>query len=646
MKIGTVKIEGFMAIGSAALGLTDRGLVLIQGENCDDASAKSNGSGKSTLPDALSWCLYGVTARGESGDDIINNTRKTASVITDLIDGDDLYRVSRYRKDKKHKNHVVLEKINGIGTVDLSLSSDKETQLRINQIVGCDVDVFNAAIYQGQECIPDMPNMTDKEIKNLIEQAAGISVLEDCYKIALFEKNEKEKLLDRLDSANEVATQNLTQAKTDLKDAKEKSGDWEVDQKVKVEAAKTSEDAALARKQTADESLAKAEAKVPTINKSIAKHKTVLEEKVGCDSVLKDLRDTEHEQSTTVRLAQGNVDRVERGIKQNETQLATVNERIGTDCSACGKPIEEVDLASVKAGIQMVIDQKKTELVTAEETIELEQTALEGCAARADEYEANMPDYSDTNLRLGKCELVLAKIETVRVEAKGFENTWTMAINHSAEVTTTANPYTAGLTAARQKLKQAKENALEAQKSLGDQVDVVRLAISTMEVYSPAGVRAHILDHVTPFLNSRTAHYLSAMSDGNLSAEWSTVSFTKKGDMREKFSIQVSNMTGGKKFGLQSGGEKRKVRLSCAMALQDVVSGRATKPIELFMADEIDDALDDAGLERLMGLLEEKARERGTVLVISHRSLSDWIRDVAIVRKEGGVATISGALDA
>ena len=154
------------------------------------------------------------------------------------------------------------------------------------------------------------------------------------------------------------------------------------------------------------------------------------------------------------------------------------------------------------------------------------------------------------------------------------------------------------------------------------------------------------MDHVAPFLNARTGHYLSALSDGNLKAIWSTLTKTAKGELREKFSIEVENATGGKSFGLLSGGEKRKVRLACAMALQDVVAQRASKPVELFMADEIDDALDEAGLERLMGLLDEKARERGTVLVISHHSLQDWIREVAVVTKEGGKATITGALSA
>lgn len=644
MKIGKVNVEGFMAIGSAALGLTDRGLVLIQGENCDDASAKSNGSGKSTIPDALSWCLYGVTARDESGDDIINTNRKTASVVVELIDDEAVYRVSRYRKDKKHKNHVILEKVNKTAVVDLTLSSDKETQLRINQIIGCDVDVFNAAIYQGQEKIPDMPNMTDKQIKNLIEQAAGISVLEDCYKISLFEKNEKTKVLDRLELVHSNSLESVEQIKADAKELGESVLKWDEDQVVKIESAKALEESSLASKTAADEKLERVEEKVPAINASIAKHKTVLEEKSSCDGVLRDLRNSQNEQATSVRLAQSAVERVKTDITFNEGKLAQVESRIGTACGECGKSIEKADLKSVTQAVRQVIEKKDTELADRGEEWASEQIAHEAATKRADDYEAAMPDYTETSDRLSKCNIVIAKIETVRAETKGFENAWNVAATHLKEVVSVVNPHKARLVLVELNVKKAVKAMKEAEKELGDQVDVVQTAIAAMEVYSPAGVRAHILDHVTPFLNSRTAHYLSALSDGNLSAEWSTVSFTKKGEMREKFSIQVSNMTGGKKFGLLSGGEKRKVRLSCAMALQDVVSGRATKPIELFMADEIDDALDDAGLERLMGLLEEKARERGTVLVISHRSLSDWIREVAIVTKSGGEATIAGAL--
>jgi DNA repair exonuclease SbcCD ATPase subunit len=79
------------------------------------------------------------------------------------------------------------------------------------------------------------------------------------------------------------------------------------------------------------------------------------------------------------------------------------------------------------------------------------------------------------------------------------------------------------------------------------------------------------------------------------------------------------------------------------MALQDMVASRATKPINIFICDEVDHALDESGLERLMTILNKKAKERGTVLVISHQSLGDWIDDVIVVTKERGYGQVSGA---
>ena len=119
---------------------------------------------------------------------------------------------------------------------------------------------------------------------------------------------------------------------------------------------------------------------------------------------------------------------------------------------------------------------------------------------------------------------------------------------------------------------------------------------------------------------------------------------TAKKEDREKFNIAVENDKGAKSFAGLSGGETRKVRLATAMALQDLVASRASKPISLFIADEVDDALDNAGLERLMGILDQKSKEKGTVLVISHNSLSDWIRDVVTVVKENDMSRVTGVL--
>jgi DNA repair exonuclease SbcCD ATPase subunit len=73
MKFPELIIENFLGITEAKINMADRGLVAIQGINHADTSATSNGASKSSLPDALCWCWFGTTARGESGDDVVSD---------------------------------------------------------------------------------------------------------------------------------------------------------------------------------------------------------------------------------------------------------------------------------------------------------------------------------------------------------------------------------------------------------------------------------------------------------------------------------------------------------------------------------------------------------------------------------------------
>ena len=43
-----------------------------------------------------------------------------------------------------------------------------------------------------------------------------------------------------------------------------------------------------------------------------------------------------------------------------------------------------------------------------------------------------------------------------------------------------------------------------------------------------------------------------------------------------------------------------------------------------------------------MSILDEKARTKGTVLVISHNDLADWINQVVTIQKENGQSTMKG----
>ena len=198
------------------------------------------------------------------------------------------------------------------------------------------------------------------------------------------------------------------------------------------------------------------------------------------------------------------------------------------------------------------------------------------------------------------------------------------------------------------KMKDEKRKEIDAliakEQSVTEDLVILEEELSTttaaVDVFGRAGVRAHILDTVTPFLNDRTAEYLGTLTDGNIVASWSTIGKTSKGELREKFGIEVSKTNGSQTFAGLSGGEKRKVRLSTAMALSDLVATRASKPIEFMLCDELDDALDVSGLERLMTILDKKGKEKGTVLIISHNSLSEWCSNSITVKNNGGISEV------
>lgn len=641
MKFTSIKIDNFLTIGKASVRLADRGLVLIQGVNDADTSAKSNGAGKSSIADALSWALYGATARGEDGDKVVNRKAgKNCAVTVDIEDGDDVFRVTRYRKHKQGKNTLNLEHIAADGTIsELTKGTTALTQAEIVKIVGATHDVFCGAIYAGQEAMPDLPGMTDKHLKMLVEEAAGVTVLEDAYREAntraLAAKGELAGIIGTL-NAERTKFSDTEERIEDLVDRRDRH---EVDRADKIEELKTELGTAVKR--------------AKNIKAAVdAFDKPALEQGVAdCDAKIAAVRDERDEEirlergesqaQATVSRASANLDNAVASAKRTKKRYEELDHQVGCPCSSCARPFTAEDIAPAKTSTKTEYNdlvakarERKTELEDAQKALTSAQSAL-------DAHRASMTDLAQVTReraslidQLNQLAGRTSEHQTALREVKRLKDAVEKAAadpNPYAEMIDAAEKQKAAIAAKIETLEEREEEATRK----------LRVASMTAKVFSPAGVRAHILDDVTPFLNAQTAKYLGTLSDGNITAEWSTLVPNAKGELREKFSITVTSATGGDSFKSISGGEKRKVRIATALALQDLVARRATKPIELFVGDEIDDALDSAGLERLMAILEEKARERGSVFIISHSDLKDWVSTMMIVRKgAGGVSSV------
>lgn len=636
MKILNTQIENFMVIEKGEIKLDDRGLILIQGENESDPSALSNGSGKSTLVNAICWCLYGQTANGDKGDDVLSSTFPKNCMVRTTIEDDDgeVYYVIRYRNHKECKNRLrVLTKDGG----DLTKGTDKLTQEFVERLVGASIDVFLACIYASQENIPNLPALTDKELKTIIEESAGINRLTMAYDIARSNALSISTKYDNATNAVKLKQNAIEDTKNNISDAKDEKKNWDREQSAKIE--------------NLSVEISSVEVEVTDLSISTG-FKTESDCIVFYDNKIKEVQDN----ITKLSASDSDITSLEDKIKTMTTNLTelvtekdflfslatkekslaeTAKDKIGEPCSTCGKPYCSEDLETIINNHMEKVSEYKitlTELINKisglRKEIEVQKTELEA-------LKEEKPDVSKFVEQINKLNTQknahLKNFSSLNISNARLDD----LKKQLSELRAQANPFLALIDKNKETLEVQKRelaDLTDLQNELADKVNIHNLAKT---VFSPSGVRNHILTNVTPFLNARTADYLNTLSDGTISAVWSTTEMTKKGEVKDKFNIVVSKKDKAKSFSLLSGGEKRKVRIATALAVQDLVANRATKDIKLFIGDEIDDALDTAGLERLMGILETKAREKGTVMIISHKEMKSWFRESILVKLNG-----------
>lgn len=650
MYFGKLFINNFLVIGDAEVDLHNCGLTLIEGRNEDDESANSNGAGKSSLVDALCWCLYGVTGRGVSGDAVINKkAKKECHVGVEVwTEGLNCYYIERGRKSSRIGNNLIVQHIivdgNDVGSgCELTKTTVADTQAVVNDLLGCSYEIFTSSIYAVQEKMPDLPALTDKNLKTLIEEAAGIDKLQKASVIAKENLNDKQNSLDVLNSKISSCGNEINSLKTIIKNTETERDSWKTKAIAKRDQIKSEYDAiALERDEKASlllpvPELEKLEAEYRQIE---AKLKEYGIEEANVRKLELNAQNKKSECITEKRL----IDVAQNKINEIEQSIQNIHNKVGTACKECGKVYKEEDLTDAANALQKDKEERQKAILKSFENFKklVEEAKTEAIKASEARRKLSSPtELTKRQLEVGNkinCNTE-RKTEVSRLSKMLGEKTKAL-VEIEAELAG-KNPFESMLTKLNDDLKSKDDHwATLASEAEMKQMEVY-VAEEVNNLYGVKGIRAHILDTITPFLNERTAFYLNTLSDGEITATWQTLTKTAKGDFKEKFSIDVQSVKGANCFAGLSGGEKRKVRVATSMALQDLVASRAKKPIDLYIADEVDHALDASGLERMMSILEEKAKQFGTALVISHNSLRDWIDNSIVVTKRDGISTVS-----
>ncbi|RCI23122.1 AAA family ATPase [Klebsiella pneumoniae] len=633
MKFLTLEVENFMALANAKVELDQRGLVLIQGVNAGDSSAASNGAGKSTLMNSLMWCIYGETSHGVKGDDVLSTGHeKNCRVKVTIEDEGKRYAIIRHRKHKEFKNRLIVRGEDG----DMTKGKDSLTQEFVERLIGASKEVFMASIYASQEAMPDLPGMSDKNLKTIVEEAAGVDRLTKAYAIARERANAAAARMETTKTKMDACLSLVESAQNELESAKISSEAWERDRSERLDIARADLVGAEVTLTEVEMELRSLPEQIRDTENAIGKEREKLASKEEHDAKLVKVRGAITDIRASIRITENIQKEAMQRARAFKVKAEEVNTKVGEPCPTCGKAYCVEDLSTVK---ESFVEQARSEISQAQASatsVAKYQEHLEKALKIESSLVASTPDVSAIISRIEQLTKELGTLRHREKEVVAVEALVARARSEVDRITKETNPFLAVIKRHEESLAANKSNYGVLKTELKNIQEQALLLDKARLVYSPAGVRSHILTSVTPFLNAQTAEYLNTLSDGNIVAEWSTMESTKKGEWRDKFNISVRKIGASKTFQTLSGGEKRKVRIACSLALQDLVASRASKNIELFIGDEIDDALDTAGLERLMGILEAKARERGTVMIISHKEMKSWFRETITVEvKEG-----------
>ena len=625
----SMEIVDFCCFIHAKLELEKQGLVWVSGENRDTESATSNGSGKSTLFKALSWGLFGQTIDGERGDKVIRHGQREARVTLVLKDGWEVLRVRR-----KGSTRLTVSRV---GT---PLDGDKKVQQeKIIDLLGLDFHAFKNTALFGQNDTSRFasPHTRDAERKDMLHRLLRTGILKDCHKIALARVRETKETLARLEGAETAQQRAIDEAVERHDEAVSQMKRWKKDNELKVHVELAHAKALKVQARRAMSEAPDVDAlreKEHELRMAIAKAERDREAAGEQRALANELRIKASSHGAKVTVATSVIVDVERQLDELD----------GESCPVCDSPLDGEHAARHIASL-------KERHAKASEEWEKRRKKQKALASRADKVEgaSKVLEKATINLPLYRAQLTevsegLHEAATVTERAKEMVKRARMHLQRSKELEATANPHTMHFVSATEDIRKG-ESALSAIRS-----ELYEWRKSQMyqefwaRGFSGQGLPSFILDAVVPMISDRANKYLGVLSDGDITVDVSTQRELKasKGEYRDELEIQwvIEGVPGYP----PSGGQQRKIEIAIDLALMDLAESREGAGLDIFIADEILDGLDDEGTARVVQLLQALRKRRGTIFVISHQpAMGEAFERTAHVVKQLGTSYVEFA---
>lgn len=594
MRIKKIEAQNFRSWNKLELNLEKpNGLVMVIG---------FNGNGKSSAFYTLTYALYGELPDGSKGDDVIKQDKGKntyARVIFTHLNHE--YEITRYRKDKKYKNKVILKQ----DGKDATLSTNKETDQKILEILGFSFDTLLNSIIFSPERVNSFINATDKHRKEILEELTNTNIYKQAEQLIKEDSKEAQnqlnlaqkelqRLIDLSKTLNALES-NYRQSKTMWNQNYDKL----------------------------TKSVKELKTKLLTTNLDEIKQ-SLSEARAGLDRVKAKLKTVPAPDNTKINQLKGKIttfksqlETLKQNIKNDATTYQEVQKSDNAVCELCGSKLDDqhkqTELANLKKRVATNAEKyKKIKSQLLEILPQLQQLENEYQQAQLayqknhKEQESNMVAYQQFNQSINR--LIQQQNDYLQTKQQWEQNQQQLTeLEHNPIVKPAELTKHPNLKEAQNK-QQTKVEQL--QKDLQDYADLKK-------VYSDKGVKAQALSVVIPYLNVKLHDCLNILTEGTLNAELTNKTKTKSGKVNEQINLIVSSVTSGNEYHELSSGEKKRIGIALNIAfmqyLQSQIGG-----LNLVVFDELMDNLDHEGIKSVMTYLNSLKSSIDNIFLISH----------------------------
>jgi DNA repair exonuclease SbcCD ATPase subunit len=561
IKFHQLKFNNFMNYTSeTTIDLDNQGLTLIIGKT---------GSGKSTIHTAITFSLFGSTARGIKVDQVINDmVGKDCYVSLLATVNDKELKITRYRGHNLKGNALEVEYD---GKPVVGRVTEIQDQLE-NNILHMTFDQFTLSTLFSQDKIKYFAAETPTNRLKIFESLLSLEKFERAYRLSHDKLLASSKTSIALESKLVTLQRRVPEIELLIKETEEKDASWKEKKRLEVESLKNKLD----------------------IEEDKYRQLGSLEEPNKPN--LSELEENSY--SLNTKLVTLSVTKT--GIEQSLRGRKSIEDLIGKECPTCTEPITPEKAEKVKISEDKRLKELEDTLPSISSDITIGNDKLKRIRERilnlTRKYEEKSNEYRTWLSKKSMLEFNMHQMEKY-LESK------------IAEV----NPHTDMVETFNKQMKNLTEELQITQRVLEEENKIGAIFEATKGLFSRKGLRFYYIKQCIKNLEIETRKVLNSISNGRYD-------FLLNLDENEELQLTIFINGKEKDYSQCSHGEKHCVNCALVFGFNKMIKQRGLPSTNIMFLDEILDlSMDDELTESTYRFLEQLKEEVSSVFVISHK---------------------------